>query len=75
MNIRKHIKDNLAKTRRNNESRTKKYKQNLLKQLDENLNVKGQKVKDNKGLIDRYKSAKPQELNQMQEAMLKGANA
>lgn len=69
MNIRKHIKDNLAKTRRNNESRTKKYKHNLLKQLDENLNKKKQSIADNQGLISRYHSAKPQGLNQMQQAM------
>jgi hypothetical protein len=69
MNIRKQIKDNLTRIRRNNEQRTKKYKQSLLKQLDENINKKKQSVQDNQGLINRYHGAKPQGLTQMQQAM------
>lgn len=69
MNTRKEIKNNLSKIKRGNYNRTKSYKQKLLKQIDENINKRGQSIAENKGLIIRYQSAKPQQLTQMQQAM------
>lgn len=52
-----------------NEARTKKHKQNMLKQLAHNLHVKKETKEENQGLIDRYTNAKPQGLTPMQQAM------
>lgn len=69
MNIKQTIKSNLTAIQRKSDARTAKYRQRLLGTLEQNLTKKGQTVEDNKGLIERYKNAKPQGLNIMQQAM------
>lgn len=73
MDVKEHINKGISRIKSANEGRTKKYKAGLLKQLDENLRVKKQSIEENNGLITRYKSAKPQQLTQMQEALQKAA--
>ena len=71
MEIKSKIQSNISKTKNGNAKRTESYKQNLLSQLKSNIDKAADKVKavaDNKGIIDRYKSAQPQPLTQMQQA-------
>lgn len=68
MNIRKEIKNNLKRIERNNQARTKRYKEGIKKKIAENLK-NGQSVASNQPLINRYYSAKPQGFTQIQQAM------
>ncbi len=69
IDVKKEIKGALQRTVKGNASRTEKYKAGILVKLNDNLNVKKQSIEDNQGLITRYKSAKPKELTQMQQAL------
>lgn len=77
MNITKRISDNLDKIEKKSRASTDKYKERLLTQLKCNIDKakdKKQAVQDNKGIIDRYKSAEPKPLTQMQQAMQEALN-
>lgn len=73
MDIKKQINQNIERIEQRNKTQTSKYRQSLLKQLNENINKKKQSVQDNQGLIDRYHGAKPRPLTQMQQAMQEAA--
>lgn len=73
MNVKSEIKKAISKAERANTNRTVAYKKRLKEQIRVNIQEKNQSVQSNKGLIDRYYSAKVQPLTQMQVALLEAA--
>jgi len=69
MSLHKTIKKAVNKVERQNENRTKKYKERLEKQIKDNILVKKQSKAQNQVLIDRFYGAKPMPLTAMQQAM------
>ena len=75
MNTKKQIKKAISKVERANANRTEAYKKRLKEKIRVNLHEKKQSKEDNQVLIDRFYSAKPQQLTQMQQALLEAAHA
>jgi Txe/YoeB family toxin of Txe-Axe toxin-antitoxin module len=69
MDIRAHITDGLQKIERFNTGKTEAYKRRIKEQIRVNIHEKKQPVQANQVLIDKYYSAKPQPLTQIQEAL------
>ena len=75
VNIHREIKKKIAKVRKVNSARTESYKAGIKEKIRVNLLEKKQTPEQNKGLIQRYYSAKPKELTQIQQALLEATNA
>jgi hypothetical protein len=66
---RKRVKGVLNRNKKN----TDEYKKKLKEQIRTNIVDKGQSVKANQGIIDRFYNATPKPLTQMQQALLEAS--